>query len=377
MAILDDIDKKATNAVFQDAWKGLKFSASSPVLEMAGALGWTLKKREPDNMGLTYRSARAYKSVLVFNAKRKLMQETMAAPGRMYAAYKKYLADKERDAVMEKQQEEWKTLIENRRVVSRRYGEVEASNSNGHSYVARDIHGYKVDTALMMYYDMDPEEVITVTDISFVLENNYYDAPDLNKEERLNIQTGGLVGTRTFTTNTLCHIDLLAQVTSSSSKNLVQTKVQGRDFTRKELISGGDIVFNISGKLVGKMGEYPSDAVKKLIQLSQYKGVVKVNNFIFDQYNVREVIITSMNLGQIENYNEQPYTMECVAVEPDDAVKLSKDTIGQLNTYLERNLTDGWQKVVRESKLEQITANAATSILSNGLGQLIDLIPTI
>ena len=376
MAILGNIDNNAANSVLKDAWKGLKFSASSPVLEMAGALGWTLKKRKPDSMGLTYRSARAYKSVLVFNAKRKLMQETMSAPGRMYAAYKKYLADKARDAVMEKQQEEWETLIENRRVVSRRYGEVEASNSGGHSYVARDIHGYKVDTALMMYYDMDPEETITVTDVPFVLENNYYGTSNVNAEERLSIQAGGL-SARTFTTNTLCHIDLLAQVTSSSSKNLIQTKVQGRDFTRKELISGGDIVFSISGKLVGRMGEYPSDAVKKLIQLSQYKGVVKVNNFIFDQYNVREVIITSMNLGQIDNYNEQPYTMECVAVEPDDAVKLEKDTIGQLNTYLERNLTDGWQKVVRESKLEQITANAATSILSNGLGQLIDLIPII
>lgn len=376
MAILGNIDNNAANSVLKDAWKGLKFSASSPVLEMAGALGWTLKKRKPDSMGLTYRSARAYKSVLVFNAKRKLMQETMSAPGRMYAAYKKYLADKARDAVMEKQQEEWETLIENRRVVSRRYGEVEASNSGGRSYVARDIHGYKVDTALMMYYDMDPEETITVTDLPFVLENNYYGTSNVNAEERLSIQAGGL-SARTFTTNTLCHIDLLAQVTSSSSKNLIQTKVQGRDFTRKELISGGDIVFSISGKLVGRMGEYPSDAVKKLIQLSQYKGVVKVNNFIFDQYNVREVIITSMNLGQIDNYNEQPYTMECVAVEPDDAVKLEKDTIGQLNTYLERNLTDGWQKVVRESKLEQITANAATSILSNGLGQLIDLIPII
>lgn len=378
MAIYSKIDSDSANKVLRDAWKNLKFSASSPRLDMASAFGWGIKKREPDGMGLTYRASRAYRSATVFNAKRRLMQEALSAPQRMYNTYRKYLREKDRQALMDKKMEEWETLIENRRVVSKQYGEVEASNSNGNKYIARDIYGTKIDTALMMYYDT--EGTITVTDLPFVLENNYYgvNTPKKNSQQDNSQQdnVASLVK-RTFTTNTLCHIDLLAQVTSSSSKNLVQTKVQGRDFTRKELISGGDIVFNISGKLVGKIGQYPTDAVRKLIQLSQYKGVVKVNNFIFDQYNVREVIITSMNLGQIENPNEQPYTMECVAVEPDDVLKISKDTIGEINSYITDSLTDGWQKVVRESKLEQITANAATEILSGGLGTLIDLIPII
>lgn len=53
-------------------------------------------------------------------------------------------------------------------------------------------------------------------------------------------------------------IDLQPMVQVSSKNNIVMTQVQGRDFTRKEFISGGDLEVSINGKITSKYPDvYP------------------------------------------------------------------------------------------------------------------------
>ena len=60
-------------------------------------------------------------------------------------------------------------------------------------------------------------------------------------------------------------LDLGAIVQVQSSNNLVLTKVQGRDYSRKELISGGDINFTVTGKIVSNYPDvYPYAEVSNL-----------------------------------------------------------------------------------------------------------------
>ena len=65
-------------------------------------------------------------------------------------------------------------------------------------------------------------------------------------------------------------VDLGPQVQVSSRNNILLTRVQGRDYTRKEYISGGDLEITINGKITSKYPDvYPEAEVSKFIRLVQ------------------------------------------------------------------------------------------------------------
>lgn len=118
-------------------------------------------------------------------------------------------------------------------------------------------------------------------------------------------------------------VDLQPQVQISSKNNILLTTVQGRDYSRKELISGGDLEINISGKITSKYPEvYPESEVSKFIKIVQYKGVIDCDNTILRQFNISRLIILNYTFLPSEYRNIQPYTISCVAVEPSEAVEL-------------------------------------------------------
>lgn len=118
-------------------------------------------------------------------------------------------------------------------------------------------------------------------------------------------------------------VDLQPQVQISSKNNILLTTVQGRDYSRKELISGGDLEINISGKITSKYPEvYPESEVNKFIKIIQYKGVIDCDNTILRQFNISRLIILNYTFPSSEYRNIQPYTISCVAVEPSEAVEL-------------------------------------------------------
>ena len=85
--------------------------------------------------------------------------------------------------------------------------------------------------------------------------------------------------------------DALATITTSTNKNIVLNTVQGRNTSRKEFISDGDIKITVNGQIHSEKDEYPTDKVANFIALMQYSGILNVNHFVLNLYNVTGILI--------------------------------------------------------------------------------------
>lgn len=172
-----------------------------------------------------------------------------------------------------------------------------------------------------------------------------------------------------FESDTLVWYDPTAIVSVNSDRNLIVTKVQGRDYSRKELVSNGDINFTVSGHILSNVPEvYPSSEVKKFIQVMQYKGLVRVNNLILDQFNVQYIVIKDFSLSPREGYkSQQDYTFNAIGIAPASEVRVVSDTISIIdNSIQSSDQKSGWKKLL-DDQLNGI-ATDATSAISQGLG---------
>jgi hypothetical protein len=141
-------------------------------------------------------------------------------------------------------------------------------------------------------------------------------------------------------------VDLQPQVQVSSKSNIVLTTVQGRDYTRKEFISGGDLEISISGKITGKYPDvYPEAEVSKFLKLMQYKGVLSCDNTILRQFNIEKLIVQGYTFSPSDCRNIQPYTLSCVAVEPSEAIELKIAKEEQVDEAIKH--TNKWIKIVK------------------------------
>lgn len=140
--------------------------------------------------------------------------------------------------------------------------------------------------------------------------------------------------------------DLQPVVQVSSKNNVLLTTVQGRDYTRKELVSGGDLEISINGKITSKYPDvYPEAEVSKFLKLMQYRGVINCDNTILRQFKITRLIVLNYSLNPSDCRNIQPYTLACVAVEPSEAVELK--IAGQ--EEVDRSISDvnKWLQFVR------------------------------
>lgn len=340
-------------------WSTVGVSIGKATDNILSSRGFYTRFKEQKDGTLLYQSKRAYESVLVHTAKQigfqlaehyaNMLTDFLATEARYGLQYlfghkrvrnavQQAISDSEKrqqeiqqgrkDAakMRQKQEENLKSIIANREAVDKGLGKVTVEG--GDTIFAINAYGTWVPEALMLYYD-------TKENIEYI--------------EMQNGQESSIINTKT-----LVFYDVTAQVSQTTSKNLVLTKVQGRDFTRKELVSGGDICFSISGAVNSNQpGVYPENEVKKLIQLCQYNGVVKVNHILFKQFGVTQVIIQDFKLGVQECKNEQPYTMSVVAVEPDEDVTVTKDTIQLINDVLAGSEMEGWYQTLLEEKKAQ------------------------
>mgnify|MGYP001130018142 CR=1 FL=1 len=168
-------------------------------------------------------------------------------------------------------------------------------------------------------------------ELSVSAEGMYFDA-GTNK-----IETNSKYGLVTFA-------DLQPQV--SSKNNIVLTTVQGRDYTRKEFISGGDLEINISGKITSKYPDvYPEAEVSKFLKLMQYKGVIECDNTVLRQFRIEKLIVLNYSFPASDCRNIQPYTLSCVAVEPSEAVELKLASEEKVDTAIKH--TNKWIKLVQ------------------------------
>lgn len=246
----------------------------------------------------------------------------------------------------------------------------EGKDDNKTKIVVRDYMGRPVPEALVMsYYDPDVKITYNFTGVKNFKytqeERNVWKQVFGGRAKTIVEEEDAVSETSIKDSHHVLHMDLYPQVQCSTNKNLVLTQVQGRDFTRKELISGGDLNFSITGNVVGNLpGVYPKDEVERLIKLAQYKGIVQVYHHIFERFGVKQVIIQDFNLNSQEYLNIQPYTMNCVAVETPDRVLEQTTTVGRINDLFRPQTTDQWYDIILEN---QMYKNAAESLVSGAL----------
>lgn len=243
--------------------------------------------------------------------------------------YTHYRALNELKKIREKQTER-KKIIDNKRDSSvNRYGEV---TLDGKTFRAYDEQKRVVREALILHYK--GENDITRTVFNGIKEGTVGEDSD------------------NFTTKHVVFIDLAPQISAQTKKNLILSTVQGRDYTRKELVSGGDLVFSVSGNVVSNIIDmYPENDVKKLINIAEYGGIIEVNNMIFDQFNVNRLLIQDFRLERQDCKNVQPYSMTCVAVEPDTDVVVESDTIDLIDYKIQQNSPDRIVRVALNTAL--------------------------
>lgn len=324
---------------FGPVWRSLKFSTGKALLDFGGSF----------NQHLPYRSD---------NVEYKNVRHKSAMP-----KYRRSLEKKLRDVVLEQQKnnQNFVQLIKDEQISTNEWGKV-TTEQEGRTLQALDRYGTPVPEALIMYI----EDTETHTAISKTVDP----------------VSGGTIET-SMETKVIDHIDLSPQISVSSSKNIVMTQVQGRDYTRKELVSGGDISFSVTGSIVShNEGEYPESAVKKFIQIMQYNGIVNVKSMLFDQFNVTRIVIKDFSLSNPEYKNIQPYSFSCVAIEPDEDVKITQDTISVINRELQTSPMSKWYKFILDSKWGDMATsavmNTASNMVTQGAGRGLDeLLPNI
>lgn len=141
-------------------------------------------------------------------------------------------------------------------------------------------------------------------------------------------------------------VDLQPAVQVSSKNNIVMTQVQGRDYTRKEFISGGDLEVSINGKITSKYPDvYPEAEISKLLKMVQYKGVIECDNTVLRQFKITKLIILNYTLPQTDCRNVQPYTLSCVAVEPSESIQLKLARQEEVDVAIKH--TNKWIKYTR------------------------------
>lgn len=177
--------------------------------------------------------------------------------------------------------------------------------------------------------------------------------------------------TQTFNSDHLVWYDTTALISLSSDKDLILTRVTGRDYSRKELVSNGDLNFSVSGHISSNMPDiYPTNEVQKFRQIMQYKGVIEVNNEFLDQWGVKKIVIKSFNLPQNEgNKSVQDYSFEAVGIQPDAEANVLEDTISIIDYAIQEETQDSeslaWKDIMNQ-QLETLKSQSV-ALASQGL----------
>ena len=237
-----------------------------------------------------------------------------------------------------------------------------AGNKNGHRVVAYDDWGNVCVDSLML-------AIPTKEDIEYNV--NFW--ADKDEAGYANYGSSNIRGRK------LVWYDTTALVNVSSERNVLLTKVQGRDYTRKELVGNGDVRFSVSGHICSNMPDvYPKEEVQKFIQLMNYKGVVEVNNHVVNQFGIKKLVILNFNLPSREGFkSQQDYSFEAVGIQPDKEISVLQDTITIINQEINReDAGSPWSKLIKRKldNLKGVSSDAVSQGLALGTGYLDSLL---
>ena len=94
----------------------------------------------------------------------------------------------------------------------------------------------------------------------------------------------------------------------------------------------------------------------------KYKGIVKVNNQMLDQFGIDGIVIKGFSLDAKDGFkNQQNYTSSAVGIMPKSEVNVMRDTI----VTIDRNLTKNSEK---KNKWSQMLNNKLEGISNTAIG---------
>lgn len=243
--------------------------------------------------------------------------------------------------------------------------------NDGKEFVfAVDHQGYRCRDALMLGIQLADDKKV---DFSQQYRNEDWIADFRTSEKRDQVyKTNDISGC-----DHLVFFDCTAIVNVDSQKNLVITQVQGRDYSRKELVSNGDINISVNGYITSLYPDvYPAEEVKKLRQILRYKGVVEVNNIILGEWDIDKIIIKDFSFPQEEGGKAvQRYSFTAVAVQPVRLSEVTEDSIGIITQPFDvepDKKDDKWGDLLQK-QLDRLKQSAG-SLLDTGLSQGSDLL---
>lgn len=335
-------------------WSEILFSYGSAGVSVTSSRGYNYLfnkyRKEP---GIEWRNNAKVKNIYVQMAKQVTVQTMEATLNQLLPRLKRSMAQRHRDYVSKQQEKNWATIINNQDRQTSDYGKI--TLLEGETVIARAQDGSVVPESLFMWYDGPDDEV------------EQWQIPSLHDLWK---QSGE--------SSTVFFLDLMPSFAMSSQKNVVLTQVQGRDYTRKELVSGGDLSFTINGVISTDMpGVYPVAMVQKFLKVCQYNGIVNVKSQFLGQLNIEHVIIKDFSLDKQEFKNIQPYSISCVAIEEADDITVT-DTIKGINNIIADPSSNSWFEKILSSRIaDSVSSVVATN--ATGLGTLaIDkLVPNI
>ena len=238
---------------------------------------------------------------------------------RSYPRFLKYWEQKERDKYLQTQSQS------------------SIANKNGQYYQL--IKEQQAQAEVKNYTDTIVGKNIVPDYLELSVDNGswYFDTKE-QKFRNHSVEINGLNSTK--------FVDLQPMVQVSSKNNVLLTTVQGRDYSRKEFISGGDYEITINGKITSKYPDvYQEAEVSKILNIMQFKGVINCDNTILRQFKITQLIVLNYSLQPPTFKNIQPYTLSCIAVEPSEAIEVKLASEEKVDEALKH--TNRWIKLVK------------------------------
>lgn len=249
-------------------------------------------------------------------------------------------------------------------------------NNGERAVIALDEFGYKCYDALMLGIQVDKK---------IHVQQNYWEeqySTYKNKDGNLVKYHSGnkKISNDIPECDHLVWYDCTAIINISSAKNIIITPVQGRDFSRKELVSNGDYVFSVSGSISSGMPDiYPTKEIDKLQKIFEYKGIVEVRNLTLNSRGINRILIQDFSLTQREGYKAiQEYSFNAIALQPEKQTEITEDTLNILDRPFEtkKKDEDKWADLLKSQvdALKGVAIDAVEAAASAGAKKLSDAI---
>lgn len=280
-----------------------------------------------------------------------------------------------RDKFQKQRIEEYGNLVKDRRKTNlvnngtlqiKKYGEINVVdiNNNIKTIHCQDVFGNNCHDGLML-------KIPTKNKIKYTRYQNHvwhYDTVSVSAQNDIE---------STFEAKYLVWNDATSMITFQSNKNTIITPVVGRDYSRKELASNGDIKFSVSGHILSGMAEvFPTEQVQKFIQIMQYKGLIEINNILLDQFGIEKILVLDFSITPLEGTKSQvDYSFNAIGIQPRHEIEIIDDTLYLDDIIFNMQTSDkedAWTKWFN-AKAEG-TAYSVIEILDTGINAAINKI---